>query len=150
MQPSDVTTEGDMLARPTGRSRWGLRVLAAAAVAAIAAAGAAMLLRMEESPPQPPVVADIAVSLHDGRFGRGTYEIDAGRPVRVRVSNRDRIFHTFTIPSLGIDRGVSPGGSIVMDVEAGPGEYTIYCRPHSDMSQPDPAVAGMAARLVVK
>jgi plastocyanin len=127
-------------------------VFPAVAATVIAATGGAAFWSTEGAPPapRPPAAADLEVTLHDARFGRDVYEIDAGRRARVRIVNRDRIIHTFTIPALGVDRGVSPGGSIVVELDAAQGEYAIYCRPHSDMSEPDPALAGMAARLVVK
>ncbi len=64
------------------------------------------------------------------------------------MRNDDAIVHTFTVPELGIDRTVGPGSEALVEVTADPGTYTFSCRPHADLSQPDPARAGMAGTLV--
>lgn len=71
-----------------------------------------------------------------------------GAPADVLVRNDDAIVHTFTVPELGIDRTVGPGSEALVEVTADPGTYAFYCRPHADLSQPDPARAGMAGTLV--
>jgi plastocyanin len=90
----------------------------------------------------------LTVSIKDFTFDAETYTVPAGEPTTLTVRNDDPFVHTFTVPELGIDEVVPPGGDTIVEVTAAAGSYTLYCKPHADMSEPDPAMAGMAATIV--
>lgn len=83
-------------------------------------------------------------------FAEGGYAIAAGKPARFLVHNADPVTHTSTIPELGIDQTVLPGSEALVEVTAEAGTYTLYCEPHSDLDEPDPALAGMASSIVAE
>jgi plastocyanin len=89
----------------------------------------------------------VLVSMSDFTFGAETIEIAAGE--RFLVRNDDPFFHTFTVPELGIDEKVLPGSEVLIEVEGTTGEYLLYCIPHSQGEDSDPAGDDMAATIVV-
>jgi plastocyanin len=93
---------------------------------------------------------DVPVTIEAGQFAGAPYEIPAGETVTFAVHNTDPWVHTFTIPALGIDELLRPGDSVTVEATAAAGEYTLYCKPHADMNEPDPAKAGMAASVVAR
>ncbi len=90
----------------------------------------------------------VEIAATNFEFTPGELTVAAGG--EVLVSNADGFVHTFTVPELGIDETLLPGSAKLIAVDAEPGAYTIYCKPHSDTSEPEPSEAGMAARLVVE
>lgn len=93
---------------------------------------------------------EVPVTIADFAFAEETYEIAAGEPTSMLVHNDDAFVHTFTIPELGIDETVLPGSDVLVDVTAEAGTYTLYCRPHSDVTEPDPEEAGMAGTVIAR
>jgi plastocyanin len=89
-----------------------------------------------------------AATMKDFAFVEGTYETAAGGSIVVR--NDDPFLHDFTVPDLGIAVDVLPGSSQLVELDAQPGEYTIYCTLHSDPSAEQPSPDEMAATLVVR
>lgn len=118
--------------------------LAVVVVAAVASAGlwAANRQRINLA------VEAVEVSMRDFAFAPATLELPPG-PSQVLVRNDDAVVHTFTMPSLGVDVTVLPGSEELVEVEVTAGEHVVYCRPHSNVDEPDPAEAGMAATVVV-
>lgn len=118
----------------------------AMAIVALAVVGSAITMTLSRST----VAAEgaMTVEIADFTFDQEQYAVSAGEATTLRIHNSDAFVHTFTIPELGIDETVLPGNSALVEVEAEAGEYTIYCAPHSDMSEADPAEAGMAAMLL--
>ncbi|HVM14288.1 MAG TPA: cupredoxin domain-containing protein [Egibacteraceae bacterium] len=92
----------------------------------------------------------VPVTISEFAFAEGSYEVAAGEPTSMLVHNSDAFVHTFTIPELGIDETVLPGSDVLVDVTAEPGTYTLYCRPHSNLDEPDPAEAGMAGTVIAR
>ncbi len=90
----------------------------------------------------------VSSEMHNFEFAGAPYEVAAGESVTIAVHNADPVVHDFTIPELGIAETVLPGSDALIEVNAEPGTYTIYCTLHSDTSVDDPAEAGMAATLV--
>lgn len=89
----------------------------------------------------------VDVDLVDFRFAPGT--IEAPTAGRLLVHNADPVLHTFTVPALGIDRVVGPGGDVLIELDDVPaGRWAVYCKPHADESEPDADRAGMAGWLV--
>lgn len=131
--------------------RWLRRFIAITlvAVTVVTAGVVAVAAGRRRAAPDPAAVEVVGrVSMRGFEFGSERYEVPAGRPVGLQVSNGDRVLHTVTVPALDIDRIVRPGASSVVVVDAPPGTYAMYCRPHADLDEPDPAEAGMAAWLV--
>jgi plastocyanin len=92
----------------------------------------------------------VEATIRDFAFVEATYTLPAGEPTTVVVRNNDAFTHTFTVPELGVDELVLPGNEVAVDVTAPAGTYTLYCKPHADMNEPDPAAAGMAATLIAE
>lgn len=92
------------------------------------------------------------VSMADFAFAETSYTVPAGEEATLVVHNSDGFVHDIVIPDLGVAKTtVMPGSDQVVEVAAAePGTYTVYCSLHSDMSNPDPAQAGMATALVVE
>lgn len=90
----------------------------------------------------------VPVDLVDFVFSPATIEVPEGG--RLLVHNSDPVLHTFTVPGIGIDRTIPPGGDALIDLRGvDGGTWAVYCKPHADVDQPDPSRAGMAAWLTV-
>lgn len=92
-----------------------------------------------------PAKADFSMRMRDFEFDHVSYDLRGGSAVWVR--NDDPYFHTFTVDELGVDVGIGPGSSVLIDIPARPGSYLLYCKPHADLK--DPSDKGMVATLVV-
>lgn len=92
----------------------------------------------------------VPVTIADFAFAEGTYEVAAGEPTTMLVHNSDAFVHTFTVPELGIDETVLPGNEVAVTLTADAGSYTLYCKPHADVTEPDPEQAGMAATVIAQ
>ncbi len=92
----------------------------------------------------------IEATIRDFAFAEGTYQVTAGQLTSFVVRNNDPVVHTFTVPALGVDQTLLPGSEALVEVTADAGTYTLYCVPHSNTDEPDPAQAGMAATLVAQ
>lgn len=92
------------------------------------------------------------VDMADFAFAEGTYTVPAETPTTLTVHNSDGFVHNLAVPGLDVDAvTVMPGADAVVELPAAPaGTYTIYCTLHSDVEQPDPQEAGMAATLVIE
>jgi plastocyanin len=130
----------------SGERRIIVGALAVIAVAAVASGGLAIAGRSTVAA----AAGATPVSITDFEFAEGTYEVAAGEQVSMLVHNSDPVVHTFTIPALGIDETVLPGNDALVEFTADAGTYTVYCVPHSNTDEHDPAEAGMAATLVVE
>jgi plastocyanin len=118
--------------------------LTVAAIAATALAGGAAVAG--ESKKSPPVALEGEVSnkgeksvkkgkvtIDEGDFFyRGTFiKAKQGSKVAVRLRNKGDAPHTFTIPSLGIDRELTAGKSATVEVTLPTdGALAFYCRFH--------------------
>lgn len=119
------------------------------AIVALAVATSAILSVVSRSTVDSAAAAGaITISAGDFEFAPEHLTVAAGGDVLVR--NADGFVHTFTVPALGIDEVLLPGSAQLIPIGATPGTYTIYCKPHSDMSKAEPSDAGMAATLVVE
>jgi plastocyanin len=91
--------------------------------------------------------ADATVVLKDFEFDKSEYRLQAGS--RVFVRNDDPFLHTFTVDELDIDEAMSPGSEELIEIPSEPGEYVVYCQPHT--SDPDdPSEDDMTATLTVE
>lgn len=132
-----------------GAARGHRLATAALAVAAIAVVTSGALALTGRERVDPAATGGSAVAtMAQMAFTEGTVEIAAGAPADVLVRNDDAVVHTFTVPELGIDQTVGPGSDALVEVTADPGSYTFYCKPHANLSEPNPARAGMAGTLV--
>ena len=117
-----------------------------AAVVALAVSGALTLMGRSAADS----AGALTVTIKDFAFSEETYVVPADEAATIVVRNSDAFVHTFTVPELGIDEVVPPGGDAVVELTAPAGTHTLYCKPHADMSEPDPAMAGMAATIVAE
>lgn len=84
------------------------------------------------------------------RFDPVTIRVRSTNP-QVQVHNADLYLHDIALPETGLLVRVAPDRTTTVDFGGvGPGTYTVYCTLHSDMTESDPARAGMAATLVVE
>jgi len=67
----------------------------------------------------------------------------------VLVRNDDPFLHTFTVEELDIDEAITPGSEVLVEIPDESGSYVVFCRPHSDPEEPDPA-EDMAANLTIE
>lgn len=90
------------------------------------------------------------VAMVGQRFDPVTIRVRSSAP-RVQVHNADLYLHDIALPETGLLVRVAPDDTTTVDFDGvGPGTYTVYCTLHSDMTESDPARAGMAAILVVE
>jgi len=91
--------------------------------------------------------ADLVVELKDFEFDDDDgYEV--GAATTILVKNSDPLLHTFTIDALDIDITLNPGSEKLVSIPAEPGEYVLYCSPHT--SDPDdPSDDDMATTLTI-
>lgn len=94
--------------------------------------------------------AALTATIEDFEFVEGTYDVTAGEPTTILVRNTDAFTHTFTVPELDIHETVVAGAEALVEIDAEPGTYTLYCEPHADMNEPDPEQAGMAGTIIVR
>jgi plastocyanin len=90
------------------------------------------------------------VTMFDLQFQEGTYTVTAATPTTFHVRNTDPFMHTFTVDELNINEQILPGSEALIEVNAQPGTYTLYCIPHSNVEDPDPAEGDMAATIVAE
>ncbi|MDQ3957381.1 MAG: cupredoxin domain-containing protein [Actinomycetota bacterium] len=91
--------------------------------------------------------AEVTVQLSDFEFDSDEYTFAAGSTVA--VVNDDPFLHTFTVEELDIDEAITPGSEKLIEIPDEPGEYVLFCRPHT--SEPEnPSEDDMASDLVVE
>jgi plastocyanin len=88
------------------------------------------------------IQADHTVQMSDFEFGEERYDLNGGDTVL--IVNDDPFSHTFTIDALDIDVSVGPGSEKVVTIPDEPGDYILYCEPHTD-DPDDPSDDDMAA-----
>jgi plastocyanin len=136
---------GHLTAEPTGRERAALRFVPAVVVVLAALSGVVTLTgqsSVDESE------ADLVVRFKDFEYDQESYEVAAGSTVLVR--NDDPFQHTFTIEALDVDENVTPGSEKLIEIPAEPGDYIVFCRPHtSDPDDPD-VEDDMFARITIE
>ena len=72
-----------------------------------------------------------AVTATDFAFDPTTVQVKAGSPVAVRLSNKGKAPHTFTVDALRIDQQVAPGEEVEVLIQAPTASsHTFYCRFH--------------------
>lgn len=88
-------------------------------------------------------VKDIEVELDDDYFNPKVITISNGRATTVKLKNKGKKKHTFTVEKLGIDVEVQPGKekSITVNLK-NPGTYELICRYHFH--------EGMVGKVIVK
>jgi plastocyanin len=91
--------------------------------------------------------ADATVRLDNFEFDDDQgYELAGGSTVLVK--NGDPVVHTFSIDALDIDETLQPGSEKLVTIPDEPGEYVLYCEPHT--GHPDEEVDDdMSTTLVV-
>lgn len=129
---------------PPGAVRSGRVLAVIAAVIAVAAAMVVLMVGLGGAD------TTSQVDMVRQRFDPGTIRVRATAP-QVEVHNTDLYLHDIALPETGLLVRIAPDGTRTVDFGGvGPGTYTVYCTLHSDLSESDPARAGMAATLVVE
>jgi plastocyanin len=90
--------------------------------------------------------ADLTVTLSDFEFDHDSYDITGGQTVL--VVNDDPFHHTFSIDALDIDLHMDPGSETLVAIPEEPGDYIVYCSPHTSDKE-KPGEDDMAATLAV-
>jgi hypothetical protein len=81
------------------------------------------------------LAADVMVTLvlKDHRFVPGVVDVPAGRPIRVRLINRDGALEEFDSQDLDVERDVTPHGETSFTVgPLKPGTYSFMGEFHAD------------------
>lgn len=87
---------------------------------------------------------EVSVEATEMAFEPASFEVTAGEPVNLTVTNTGQAFHDLTIDELDLQIDVDSGQSATAGLEVDePGEYSYYC------SVPGHASAGMQGTLTV-
>ena len=141
---------GNLTERATGVERRVVQVVSAAILAGVLVSVALFLNARQTVDPALASGAEV-VRMSNFEFEPATLEIGAGTSTKILVRNDDIVAHTFTVPALGIDESLVPGSEVLVETTAEAGTFVVYCKPHSDTSEPDPDPAdNMVMRLVAR
>ena len=87
---------------------------------------------------------EITVEVTEMAFDPASFEVTAGEPVNLTVTNTGQVFHDLTIDELDLQIDVDSGQTATAGLEIDePGDYVYYC------SVPGHASAGMQGTLTV-
>lgn len=135
--------KGRLTDRPEAGERRGIQVvLGLVALLALVSAALNLFTRPTASADE----AQSTIAMKDFEFGEDSYQVAAGS--KVFVDNDDPFFHTFTVDGLDIDEGFVGGSSKIVTIPEEPGEYILYCKPHTSDVE-DPSEDDMATRITV-
>jgi hypothetical protein len=135
--------KGNLTDRPVAGERRGIQmVLGLVALLALVSGALNLFTRSTASADE----AQATVAMKDFEFGEESYLVAGGS--KVFVDNDDPFFHTFTIDGLDIDEGFVGGSSKIVDIPSEPGEYILYCKPHTSDVE-NPGDEDMATRITV-
>ena len=135
--------KGRLSDRPEAGERRGIQiVLGLVGLLALVSAALNLFTRPTASADE----AQSTVAMSDFHFGEESYQIAGGS--KVFVDNEDPFFHTFTVDELDIDEGFVGGGSKIVEIPQEPGEYILYCKPHTSDKE-NPGEEDMATRITV-
>jgi plastocyanin len=88
-------------------------------------------------------VQEVTIIAKDNAFDPGTYTVEAGRPIRLTVTNSGQNVHEVEVKGLLSETQLAPGQSKTVELQPpAPGTYRIYCEIHEDQ--------GMEGEFVVK
>lgn len=136
---------GNVTAEAVGGERRALRIVSAVVIAlAVLSAVVTFAGRSTVDAGE----ADTTIVLSDFEFDQESYDFSSGTTILVK--NEDAFLHTFTVEEWDVDEVLGPGSETLIEVPDAPGEYIVFCRPHSDPESPDPAGEDMAARVSVQ
>ena len=91
--------------------------------------------------------ADTTIALTDFEFDKESYTFDGGTKILVR--NDDPFLHSFTIDELDVDEVISPGSEVLVEIPDEPGDYVLYCMPHTNDPE-NPSDDDMKSDLTVQ
>lgn len=135
--------KGNFTDRPEAGERRGIQiVLGLVALLALVSGALNLFTRSTASADE----AQATVAMKDFEFGEESIQVAGGS--KLFVDNGDPFFHTFTVDALDIDEEFVGGASKIIDIPEKPGEYILYCKPHTtDIENPDEE--DMATRITV-
>ncbi len=85
----------------------------------------------------------ITITAKDNLFDPVTYTAEAGKPIKITVTNAGQNIHEVEVKDLFPETKLSPGQSKTIDIaSAVAGTYKLYCEIHED--------TGMVGEFVVK
>ena len=135
---------GHVTVRSEGGERTAIRVaLGIVGVIAVVTGALTLVGRSDVDASQ----ADETVVFSDFEFDETSYRFATGTKVLVR--NDDPFFHTFTVDELDIDETLLAGDEVLVTIPDEPGEFVLYCRPHTETPDDPEYDSDMAARLTV-
>lgn len=135
--------KGKITDRPEAGERRGIQIVVGlVAVLALVSGALNLFTRSTASADE----AQSTIAIKDFEFGEESHQVAGGS--KLFVDNGDPFFHTFTVDGLGIDEEFVGGGSRIIDIPEEPGEYILYCKPHT-MDPENPGEEDMASRITV-
>jgi plastocyanin len=85
----------------------------------------------------------ITITARDDLFDPKNYTVDAGKPIKITVTNSGQNVHEVEVEDLFPETKLSPGQSKSLDItSATAGTYKLYCEIHED--------TGMVGEFIVK
>ena len=136
---------GHKTVRAEGGERVGIRVaLGIVTMLAVVTGALTLFGRSTVDPAQ----ADETVAMSSFEFDETSYTLQAGDKILVR--NSDPFFHTFTIDDLDIDEDLLAGDEVLVTLPDRPGNYVLYCKPHTETPDDPEYGSDMAARLTIE
>jgi plastocyanin len=85
----------------------------------------------------------IEVEMNDDYFNPKVITIPNGTTTKLKLKNKGKKEHTFTVEKLGIDAEVQPGKEMTINIKPQqPGTYELICRYHFQ--------EGMVGKVIVK
>ena len=85
----------------------------------------------------------ITITARDDLFDPKNYTVDAGKPIKITVTNSGQNIHEVEVKDLFPETKLSPGQSKTLDItSATAGTYKLYCEIHED--------TGMVGEFMVK
>lgn len=139
---------GNLVASTTSSERRVMQIVAALVALAVVSSGA-LTLTARESVDETLAAEAVEVEMSGFEFEPQAIDVTSGDQLVVR--NRDAFVHDFTVPDLDLEVAVGPGNSTLLDIDAAPGSYVVYCSLHSDTGDPEPdPEENMVAMLVVQ
>ncbi len=86
---------------------------------------------------------EVTIVAKDNVFDPKTYTVEAGKPVRLTVTNSGQNVHEVEVKGLLPETQLAPGQSKTVELQPpAPGTYKVYCEIHED--------EGMEGEFVVK
>jgi plastocyanin len=131
-------------------AEWRVEQAAVAVVVVAVAVSGVMSVLARESVDEAEAAGATPMEMVDFVFEPAAVEVTGGG--QLMVHNGDPFVHDVAVPAIDLDPvTVAPGSTVLVDVDAAPGTYVLYCTLHSNVNDasPDPEEQ-MVATLAVR